>query len=84
MMRYPGTGAMALLVRDVNARSRPQQAVIDGFTRSGLEFEVLQMTPGFGHANNEVVVLVTDPPGIGVSPREPTPVELMFPPGFIR
>ena len=49
MMRYPGTGALAVLVRDVNARSRPEQAVIDGFTRSGLEFEVLPMTPGFGH-----------------------------------
>jgi len=84
MMRYPGTGALAVLVRDVNARSRPEQAVIDGFTRSGLEFEVLPMTPGFGHANNEVVVLVTDPPGIGSPPREPTSVELMFPPGVIR
>jgi hypothetical protein len=72
MMRYPGTGALAVLVRDVNSRSRPELAVIEGFTRSGLDFEVFQMMPGFGHANSEVVVLVTDPRGIGSSPRGPT------------
>ena len=65
MMRYPGTSALAVLVRYVNSRSRPELAVIEGFTRSGLDFEVFQMMPGFGHANSEVVVLVTDPPGIG-------------------
>jgi hypothetical protein len=84
MMRYPGNGALAILVRDLDSQSRAEQAVVEGFTRSGLDFEVFQMMPGFGHANNEVVVLVTDPPGIGSPPRGPSSVELMFPPGVIR
>jgi hypothetical protein len=37
-------------------------AVIDGFTRSGLDLEALQMTSALGHAHNERVVLVTDTP----------------------